>query len=243
MSGIKPIWLKKGFIYVLGLFVLALGIALSVKADMGVSPVSSAPYVLSRITGLSLGTATIIVYLFCMALQAAILRRDYRLKNLFQIAVSFLFGYFTDPPCLSRRCSCYGQLRRPLYLPCLRHLLRGAGRSALPDRIPRRAADGRDGAGRGVQGRLQAPHGQDRKRLRLYGNRPGAVPGFSGERERTGRRHGHRRLGVGGCGRLHQASEAPLLRLSKAPKTALSLCVRGRQRPADHAGRPREYII
>jgi len=96
MLRIKPIWVKKAFIYILGLFILALGIALSVKSDLGVSPVSSAPYVLSRITGLSLGTTTIIVYLFCMALQAAILRRDYRLKNLFQIAVSFLFGYFTD---------------------------------------------------------------------------------------------------------------------------------------------------
>lgn len=96
MLRIKPLWVKKILIYILGLFVLALGIALSVKSNLGVSPVSSAPYVLNRITGLSLGTTTIIVYLFCMALQAMILRRDYRLKNLFQIAVSFIFGYFTD---------------------------------------------------------------------------------------------------------------------------------------------------
>jgi uncharacterized membrane protein YczE len=87
---------KKSIVYILGLFVLALGIAFSVKANLGVSPVSSVPFVLSRMTGLSLGMATVIVYLICMALQAAVLRRDYRLTNLLQIAVSFLFGFFTD---------------------------------------------------------------------------------------------------------------------------------------------------
>jgi uncharacterized membrane protein YczE len=87
---------KKIILYVAGLFILALGIAFSVKSDLGVSPVSSVPFVLSRIAGLSLGAATFIVYILCMAVQAVILRRDYRPVNLLQIAVSFLFGYFTD---------------------------------------------------------------------------------------------------------------------------------------------------
>lgn len=87
---------KKLILYIVGLFIVALGIAFSVKSNLGVSPVSSVPFVLSRIMGLSLGTATIIIYIICMALQAAILRRDYRPIDLFQIVVSFLFGYFTD---------------------------------------------------------------------------------------------------------------------------------------------------
>lgn len=90
------VWIKKILIYSLGLFILALGIALSVKSDLGVSPVSSVPLVLSKIAGLSLGTMTALVYIFNLVLQAIILRRDYKPVNLLQIAVTFLFGFFTD---------------------------------------------------------------------------------------------------------------------------------------------------
>jgi uncharacterized membrane protein YczE len=90
------IWVRKIFIYGLGLFILALGIAFSVKSDLGVSPVSSVPFVVARITGLSLGTTTALIYILNMAVQAAVQRRRYKLINLFQFAISFLFGYFTD---------------------------------------------------------------------------------------------------------------------------------------------------
>lgn len=78
------------------MFVLAMGIAFSVKSNLGVSPVTSVPFVLGRIFGISLGTATVLIYFLNMALQAAILRREYRPINLLQIAISFLFGFFTD---------------------------------------------------------------------------------------------------------------------------------------------------
>ena len=94
MKNIRPV--KKSIVYVLGMFVLALGIAFSVKSNLGVSPVTSVPFVLGKIFGISLGVATVLLYFFCMVLQAAILRRDYRPINLFQIAISFLFGFFTD---------------------------------------------------------------------------------------------------------------------------------------------------
>lgn len=99
MKSMKPVslvWIKKTIVYMVGLFILALGIAFSVKSNLGVSPVTSVPFVLGRIFGLSLGTMTIIVYIFCMAIQAAILRREYRLVDLFQIVISFIFGFFTD---------------------------------------------------------------------------------------------------------------------------------------------------
>ncbi len=96
MRKLPLIWIKKIMLYILGLFILALGVAFSVKSNLGVSPVSSVPYVLSRIFPLSLGFWTVIFYLFCMLLQALILKRDYRIINLFQIAASFAFGFFTD---------------------------------------------------------------------------------------------------------------------------------------------------
>lgn len=87
---------RKSIIYILGLFTLAIGIALSVKSNLGVSPVTSIPFVLGRIFGISLGTATVIIYFINMAVQAALLRREYKPVNLFQIGISFLFGFFTD---------------------------------------------------------------------------------------------------------------------------------------------------
>jgi uncharacterized protein len=90
------IWSKKLIVYGLGLFIMALGVAFSVRSNLGVSPVTSVPFVLSRIFSVSLGTTTVVFYIFCMGLQAVILRREYRLVDLFQIAASFMFGYFTD---------------------------------------------------------------------------------------------------------------------------------------------------
>jgi uncharacterized membrane protein YczE len=89
-------WLKRLTVFAVGIFIMATGVSFSVKSNLGVSPVTSLPFVLSRILGMSLGTATVFFYVFCMALQAAILRREYRMINLFQIAASFAFGWFTD---------------------------------------------------------------------------------------------------------------------------------------------------
>jgi len=92
----RPLLIKKLVLFTAGIFVMALGVAFSVRSNLGVSPVTSLPFVLANITGVTLGTTTIAVYLLNMLLQALILRRDYKLINLFQIAASFAFGYFTD---------------------------------------------------------------------------------------------------------------------------------------------------
>lgn len=48
--------------YILGLFILALGVAFSVNSQLGVSPVNSLPYVLSQITGKEMGSMVIVVF-------------------------------------------------------------------------------------------------------------------------------------------------------------------------------------
>ena len=96
MAGTKLQYVKRTAVYCLGLFILALGIAFTVRSNLGVSPVSSVPFVVARITGLSLGMTTVLVYILNMAVQAVVLGRNYKPINLVQLAVSFLFGYFTD---------------------------------------------------------------------------------------------------------------------------------------------------
>ena len=50
-------------IYILGSFIMTLGISMSVKSDFGVSPVSSIPYTITCITGLEMGKATILFHI------------------------------------------------------------------------------------------------------------------------------------------------------------------------------------
>lgn len=90
------LFFKKLVVLVIGLFILAFGIALSSKSSIGVSPSASLSYVLSEIFPLSMGTFTMIVNVLFIIVQILLLRKDYKPVNLLQLAVVFVFGYFTD---------------------------------------------------------------------------------------------------------------------------------------------------
>ena len=51
---------------------MTLGISMSVKSDLGVSPVSSIPYTITCITGLKMGKATILFHIGLVVMQASI---------------------------------------------------------------------------------------------------------------------------------------------------------------------------
>lgn len=81
--------------YVAGLFIMTIGVSMSVKSNLGVSPVSSIPYTITCITGLEMGKATILFHIVLVIMQIIILRRAFKVKNLLQIVVGVMFGYFT----------------------------------------------------------------------------------------------------------------------------------------------------
>jgi uncharacterized membrane protein YczE len=81
--------------YVAGLFLMTIGIAVSVKSDLGVSPVSSIPYTMTCVWGIEMGRATILFHIVLVIIQILLLRRNFKLKNLLQVAVGVLFGFFT----------------------------------------------------------------------------------------------------------------------------------------------------
>lgn len=66
------------------------------KANLGTSPISSIPYVLSLQFPLSLGNFTILFSLLLIFLQILILRKDFKFEHVLQIPVSIAFGYFID---------------------------------------------------------------------------------------------------------------------------------------------------
>lgn len=80
----------------LGLLITAFGIAFSIQAGLGTSPISSLPYVVSLLTPLSVGTATICLHGVLILLQLLILRRRYDPVQLLQLPVALVFGYLTD---------------------------------------------------------------------------------------------------------------------------------------------------
>ena len=96
MSINKQLIIKKFFILALGLFILAFGIALSTKSGLGVSPSAGLAYVLSQIFPLSMGLFTTFVNVIFVIVQIALLRKNYKIINLLQLVVVFLFSYFTD---------------------------------------------------------------------------------------------------------------------------------------------------
>lgn len=89
-------WSKKILIYCLGLLLCASGVSLSVLSGLGVSPVSSFPYVISLVVGIDLGTCITIVYCVFILLQFVILGRKLHIINVLQIVCSAVFGLFVN---------------------------------------------------------------------------------------------------------------------------------------------------
>ena len=92
-----PIYILKRYLLLLvGLSIMAFGVAFSIKASLGTSPISSVPYVISLFTPLTVGTATITMHCVFILLQILILRKNYHPIQLMQLPVAFFFGYLTD---------------------------------------------------------------------------------------------------------------------------------------------------
>lgn len=89
--------LRRCLLLVVGLVIMAFGVAFSIKAGLGTSPISSLPYVLSLLPlHLTVGTATIAMHVTLILLQILLLRRRYDPFQLAQLPVALVFGSLTD---------------------------------------------------------------------------------------------------------------------------------------------------
>lgn len=88
---------KRYTLFIISLFFSALGVAITKKGELGVSPISSVANVLSlKFTAFSLGNWLIIWNCILIAGQVLLLRTKFRFIQLLQLPLSILFGYFTD---------------------------------------------------------------------------------------------------------------------------------------------------
>ena len=73
--------IKRYIIFFIGVFINSLGVSVITKADLGTSPISSVPYVLSLNFPFTLGEFTIAVNMIMVILQLVILRRNFKLEH------------------------------------------------------------------------------------------------------------------------------------------------------------------
>lgn len=77
-------------VYALGTVTLALGIVLNTKTGMGTSAIISVPYAIFVAGKWDLGRVTFFFYVFCVLMQWVLNRKDFRVWEWLQLAVSFL---------------------------------------------------------------------------------------------------------------------------------------------------------
>lgn len=91
---------KRIIVYIVGLFILALGLTLNTKANLGVSPIISVPYSISQITGLNFGDLTFIEYALFVFVEIMIHFSEKNKKkivaDLLQLPLSLVFTRFLN---------------------------------------------------------------------------------------------------------------------------------------------------
>ncbi|MDD6213153.1 MAG: DUF6198 family protein [Clostridiales bacterium] len=88
---------RRYLIFISGLFFAGVGVAFSKYSGLGVSPISSVANIMSlKYPVMSLGNWLIIWNCVLILGQIVILRKDFKIYQLLQIPLSFLFGWFTD---------------------------------------------------------------------------------------------------------------------------------------------------
>lgn len=105
---------KRYALFIVSLFISALGVAVTKRGELGVSPISSAPNVMSmKFSSLSLGSWLIIWNCILIAGQIVLLRKNFKPIQLLQVPLSFLFGWFADiGMCIARLLPVSGYISR-----------------------------------------------------------------------------------------------------------------------------------
>jgi len=87
---------KRYSLFMAGIICNAIGVAVTTRASLGTTPISSLPYVLSLIFPLSFGAFTFLVNIFLVLGQVALLKKDFKAIQYFQFAAVFVFSIFID---------------------------------------------------------------------------------------------------------------------------------------------------
>lgn len=87
---------KRVLILAAGISLMSFGVALTILSTLGTTPNSSLPAALSPITGLTVGTLSLIINALYVLFQIVLLRGRYQWIQLFQLATGALFSVMID---------------------------------------------------------------------------------------------------------------------------------------------------
>lgn len=88
---------KRYFLFVISLFFICFGIALTKQGQLGISPISSVANVMSaKFPSLTFGTWLFLSNCLFLLGQLLLLGRRFQIFRLLQLPMSVLFGYFSD---------------------------------------------------------------------------------------------------------------------------------------------------
>ena len=88
---------KRYVLFIISLWFSALGVAFAKCGDLGVSPLSSVPNVLSlRFMALTMGEWLILWSVLLIVGQIVLLKKEFPAEHLLQVPLAFVFGWFTD---------------------------------------------------------------------------------------------------------------------------------------------------
>lgn len=82
--------------FVLGVWVMSLGIALSLHGQLGTAPISTFPAVIDAATPLSIGMVTVFMNIVFVLIQILILRRRFSPFQFLQLPIAVVFGSLVD---------------------------------------------------------------------------------------------------------------------------------------------------
>ena len=91
----KERFLRRVLQYAGGLVVMAMGVVLMKRVNLGISPITAVPAAVSAITPFSLGNMTIFLHALCVVGQILVVKRV-TLKSLLTMLVGVPFGYIID---------------------------------------------------------------------------------------------------------------------------------------------------
>ena len=83
-------------LYLISLFIISLGASLSIKANLGTSPLICLPYVCSLITNLSVGIVVFLFTILFIVIQMVLLGKDFEKRQYLQFVIGSVFSFFID---------------------------------------------------------------------------------------------------------------------------------------------------
>lgn len=83
-------------LYLISLFIISLGASLSIKANLGTSPLICLPYVSSLITKFSVGEVMFVFTIIFILIQVILLRKDFEKRQYLQLIMGTIFSFFID---------------------------------------------------------------------------------------------------------------------------------------------------